>query len=121
MKKLLLFSFVLFLTSYSVKAQEDKPASEVNLVYCDLIVSHVSPTNKFAVQVDYGEAYSYMGQASERAIKDDKGKEIKFNSPIHALNYMIDKGWKLVQLDIVSSDKSGFVYYHYLLSKPKIM
>lgn len=114
MKKLTFVLFFALLTNFVANAQNAD-----NLIYCDLIVAHVAPSNKFAVQVDYGDAYSYLKQADERAIKDENGKKIEFNSPIHALNYMIDKGWKLVQLNIVQSDKSGFVYYHYLLSKKK--
>lgn len=87
MKNLAFISFFIVFTFLSVSAQDTN-----DLVYCNLMVSHQAPANKFFVQVDYGEAYSYLKQADERAIKDENGKKIEFNSPIHALNHMIEKG-----------------------------
>lgn len=114
MKKITLILLLALFTSHFLNAQNVE-----EVVYCNLIVAHQPPSNKFFVQVDYGEPYSYLKQADERAPKDENGKKIEFNSQIHALNYMIEKGWKLVQLNILTSDKTNFVQYHYLLSKKK--
>lgn len=114
MKKLTLILLLAIFSSFFVYAQEAE-----KIAYCNLIVSHQPPSNKFFVQVDYGEPYTMMKQADERAPKDEKGNKIEFNSQIHALNYMIEKGWKFVQLNILTSDKTNFVQYHYLLSKKK--
>ncbi|GAA4306511.1 hypothetical protein [Nibribacter koreensis] len=86
MKKLvLLFSLLVCLTS-TIKAQTPTPQRTEE--YCQ-----ITKTGKNTIRIDYGQELLY---GAESYIKDDKGKPMKFNSVIDALNYLNSKGWELV-------------------------
>lgn len=53
--------------------------------------------NKNSIELDDGS------NKNHKPIKNEKGKELKFNSLIGALNYMSLQGWELVETKPVTS------------------
>lgn len=64
------------------------------------------------VVVDLGQFQSVF---KAYYLLDENGKEIKFNSMVHAMNYMGERGWKFVQAYAIGG--GGKYVYHWLLYK----
>lgn len=93
-------------------------AQEPHKVYCELIgVSNLTGTS-IKINVDMGQPMKF-GKLNQRAIYDDNGEKIKFNSMIDALNYFGKLGWSFVQAYAISteSDTTQTDVYHYIMSK----
>ena len=93
-------------------------AQEPHKVYCELIgVSNLTGTS-IKINVDMGQPMKF-GKFNQRAIYDDNGEKIKFNSMIDALNYFGKLGWSFVQAYAISteSDTTQTDVYHYIMSK----
>lgn len=104
MKKLL-FTLVLIAGTISLYAE--------NYVYCELIATGKSLSNKIKVRVDYGQETSFWKGISY--MKDENGKNIEFNSMVDAMNYLGKQGWKFVQAYVVTDGRQNVC--HWLLQK----
>jgi hypothetical protein len=66
-----------------------------------IFVSGISKnTNgRIIVEVDYGQALktSLLKDNEQPRMKDDKGKNVEFNSMIEVINYFTKNGWDYVQ------------------------
>ncbi|MEZ4908215.1 MAG: hypothetical protein R2771_11395 [Saprospiraceae bacterium] len=88
MKKILLIS--IFIMSYTVVFSQIQDT--IQYKYCELsiISKPMSFSAKYYLTVNYG--YDEIWEA----IKDENGKNKEFKSIIQCLNYMGEKGWKLI-------------------------
>lgn len=86
--------------------------SSKNYVYCELVGTQGVFSSKVTVSIDFGQATGFF---SDKTLKDQNGKTIKFNSMVDALNYMGGQGWEFVQAFTIG-EKGSFVY-HYLMKK----
>ena len=113
MKKLLLFTFFLFMSTL-LFAQS--PSQAQQYIFCD-IVSARSPgllNSKITISVDFGQRTKLL---DDNRMRDPRsGQLIIFNSIVDALNFMSAQGWELVQVyvEVCESTSSS----HYLMKKP---
>ncbi len=89
-------------------------AQEPYKVYCELLGTGKLLSNKVTVIIDFGQETSFWNGASNQYLVDDKGKKIKFNSMVDAMNYMGKRGWKFEQAYVVTTSNQNV--YHWLLS-----
>lgn len=82
-------------------------------VYCELVGTTNFAQTKVTVEIDFGQARKVF-ERNQRLL-DEKGKPIKFNSMIDAMNYMGRMGWEFVQAYVATEGKSNV--YHWILKK----
>ncbi len=111
MKKAVLIIAISFFThlSFSQVFVQDVNINELDIEYVQLVGVNTSMFGvKIKVYVDYGQEAKLM---KADAIKDATGKTIKFNSMIHALNFMNENGWKYTNYtETIVSSKLRYVY-----------
>ena len=103
MKHVILISLFLA-ASLTANAQQDT----TTYVYCQIEV--IQGMNKFKVAYDFGQEYFWN---SERIIRDETGKEQKFNSVVDVINYMISKRWYYVDqysINLLGSPQLFFLF-----------
>ena len=100
--------------SLSVVTEECTTQPTTHSVYAELVGMGTFGFNKsITVNVDLGQ---YQSAAKNYTLLDEKGKAIKFNSMVAAMNYMGERGWKFVQVYTVR-DSSGSEVNHWLMYK----
>lgn len=115
MKKLLLVLAVALFSkvSYSQVFVEDVNINDLDIKYIQLVGYNTSMFGKkMEVMVDYGQKAKFM---KADGIKDSNGEKIKFNSMIHALNFMKSNGWEFV--NYTEAQVGRKVRFLYLLKK----
>ena len=117
MKKILIviaFAFITQLT-FSQVIVEDQNINELNIDYIELVGINTSLFGvKMKVYVDYGQPVKFLKADN---IKDGNGKTIKFNTMMHALNFLKENGWEYV--NYTESVIGSKLRYVYLLKKAK--
>ena len=107
--------FVLAITSNSVKSQSvfvnDQDINKLDIEYCELRVGQPLNPLKVKIFVDYGQKFSIKRQ---NIMTPDK-KIVKFNSAMHALNFMNKNGWNYVEQVAVQQGEN--TSYKYLMRK----
>lgn len=109
MRKIVLILFIAFL-QISAFAQEP----EYRTIYSELVGYSNLLGTKVTVEIDMGKSKGILGLNTSFLV-DEKGKPIKFNSMVDAMNYMGDKGWEFCQAYVVNSSNGGV--YHWLLKQ----
>ena len=101
MKNLLkLFTILsLLITSNLALAQEVSADGVKPYVYCQIVSSSITFSNKLNVNIDYGQERNFLG--IDLIKTEDNKRAIKFNSMIDALNYMSEQGWEFVQAYVI--------------------
>ena len=82
--------------------------------YCMIVGTKVPLKKKVTVQVDFGQGINGW-KPKESMLKDERGKPIKFESMIDALNYMSSQGWTFVDAYAVTAGSQNV--YHWIMSK----
>lgn len=87
--------------------------------YADLTYPLGGFNSKSKVVVDFGEnTYGWFKKAD--MLEDSTGKQIKFKSPVDALNWMSERGWELVQ-SYQSGEAQGLVsniiFQHFIMRR----
>jgi len=85
--------------------------NKLDIKYCELRVGQPLNPTKVKIFVDYGQAFSIKRQ---NIMTPDK-KVVKFNSPMHALNFMDQNGWSYVEQVAVQTGET--TTYKYLMIK----
>jgi hypothetical protein len=115
--KVLGLLFVLVIISSSAKSQSvfvnDQDINKLDLEYCELRVGQPFNPLKVKIFVDYGQKFSIKRQ---NIMTPDK-KIVKFNSAMHALNFMNKNGWTYVEQVAVQLGEE--TNYKYLMKKNK--
>ncbi len=73
--------------------------------------------NQISVQIDFGEDDNLWSTDERDKLIGNKNIEIKFNSMLDALNFMVERGWKLENAYGFTSGNKNI--YHWLISKKK--
>tara|TARA_B110000444_G_scaffold251243_1_gene278810 strand:- start:695 stop:1054 length:360 start_codon:yes stop_codon:yes gene_type:complete len=107
---LFVFSFSGSIFSQSVYVNETD-INKLDIKYCELRVGQPLNPTKVKIFVDYGQAFSIKRQ---NIMTPDK-KVVKFNSPMHALNFMDRNGWSYVEQVAVQAGET--TTYKYLMIK----
>ena len=81
-------------------------------VYCDMMAYSFWGIGKIRIILDMGDRKA--GQEFE-TICENNGKQKKFNTMMEALNYMGERGWKVIGTYYLESFKTPVI--HYLLEK----
>lgn len=114
MKKLIMLMLIsVFAIGVSSNVMAQEP--EKMRVYAELLgtgTNFLGLNKNVKVTVDLGQ---YQSASKSYTLKDEKGKDIKFNSMVAAMNYMGQRGWKLVQTYVLTVDKKEVC--HWLLYK----
>jgi len=86
-------------------------------VYCELIGKEAGMlAKKIEVGVDFGESKGLIESIiGTHSMKDDRGKILKFNSMIDALNHMGRNGWLFVNAYTITVKNDNI--YHYVMRK----
>jgi len=107
--KRILTTAILLIAFLSIQAQiSDSTKIEQ---YCQVVCTARMLSNKVTVDVDYGEFRALIG--SDKSIKDEEGKLVKFNGVVDALNFMGRQGWTLQNAYAMGNGGGGSVYHFY--------
>ena len=113
--KLIALSLCIFSFSGSVFSQSvfvnETDINKLDIKYCELRVGQPLNPTKVKIFVDYGQSFSIKRQ---NIMTPDK-KVVKFNSPMHALNFMDQNGWSYVEQVAVQTGET--TTYKYLMKK----
>lgn len=110
MKKNILLLILMLVSVLGLNAQN---SSET--VYCDIVGTEILFSNKITVDIDFGQKSSFWTDYKEKRLVDEKGKPIKFNSMIDALNFMAKLGWEFQQAYVVTANDQNVC--HWLMKK----
>jgi len=61
-------------------------------------------SNKVTIFIDYGQSVQGGSRQRMEVINPADGKRIRFNSVMHATNYLISNGWQYVEAMVLPSD-----------------
>ena len=115
MKKMILLAASLLLFAAAAFAQE--PAKPYK-VYCAFVSETRVLSYECEVDMDYGQEASSW--TTDRRLYDEKGKTLKFNSVMDAVNYLGRKGWVLEECSQVLTPTnvgSDNPSYRWIMSK----
>ena len=88
-------------------------------VYCELVsFTNGIFTNKVTVDIDFGQYTGFWTR--DRALIDEAGNDIVFNSILDAANYLAQRGWVFKQAYVIQSSTkgdSGTPYQHWIMAK----
>lgn len=132
MKKIILFSLIVFGLSDLMSAQAQtststEPATNPNAIrppvrtsrdstwleeYCSVIARGRLLSEEVTIAVDYGD-----NPNNRKRLRDKKGDVIKFSSVIDALNYQGEQGWRLVNAFPVSGANNSAPQYTYVFKR----
>jgi len=98
MKKLFFIALVLFTNNLFSQTINDKPISEIDVEYIQIVGNSRFMSDKVTIEIDFGQNTTYFSTTrKETIIKDASGNNIKFNSMIDAINFMSNQGYDFTQ------------------------
>ena len=114
-----LFAFIALISSSALFGQVVVNGVNINnleeVTMVRLIVQERFLSNQVVVFVDYGQSVQGAPRRNREVINPQDGRRIKFNSAIHAVNFMLDNGWEFVESLILPTEgranNSGDVQY----------
>ncbi|MBQ7869024.1 MAG: hypothetical protein IJ355_01635 [Prevotella sp.] len=110
MKKILIVLLSVLFSILGIKAQN---LPQKRPVYCNVMGYNFWGFGKVKVQLDMGRKTDIKGFD---ALYGEDGKKLKFNTMMQVLNYMGERGWRVVNTYyITESSKQNVI--HYLLEK----
>lgn len=117
MKKLLILSLIGF-TSYSfAQTVNDVPLKDIDVDYVQIIGTGRSLSTKVNVEIDFGQETKSISFKNGTNIKDERGRNMKFNSMMDALNFMSANGFSFQFAYTMNDEKDKAIYY--ILKKNK--
>lgn len=87
---------------------------DIDVPYILIVGTSQIFSNKLSIQVDFGQSTKFFG-TNNIQIRDEKGKLMKFNSMIDALNFFNTYGYKFVNAYVITIGNQNV--YHFLLEK----
>lgn len=102
---------IILLMAFSITAMAQENEGK-RAVYCDMMAYNFFGIGKVRIILDMGDRKS--GQEFETICEPD-GKQKKFNTMMEALNYMGERGWRVIETYFISEFKTSVI--HYLLEK----
>ena len=120
MKHLLFTLTFLFSLSSLSQTINGVPIDEIDTPYVQIVGAQRLMSAKLNISLDFGQNTKFFGNTrKESAILDANGKQVKFNSMVDALNFMVSNGYELKQAYAFVPDGGGGEVYHYLMKKIK--
>ena len=115
MKKFLIV--ILLFSSISVYTQtvNDTPVSEIDAEYVRIVGTSKLLSNKVQIELEFGQKVKFFTTGKETFIKDEKGKNIEFNSMVDALNFLGKYGYEFLTAYAININNQNV--YHYLMRK----
>ncbi len=108
--KRLLFISLLMIFSISVISQDIESKRPV---YCNVMGYNFWGFGKVKVQLDMGD---YTDQKGYDGIYEPNGKKKKFKTMMEVLNYMGERGWKVIDTYYIT-ELPGLHVIHFLMEK----
>jgi len=108
MKKLF-FAFALFFAA-STAAYSQVVVDGVNINNLEqvsmirMIAQERFLSTKVTIFIDYGQSIQGGSRQRMEVISPRDGKRVRFNSVMHAVNYLIDNGWSYVEAMVLPSE-----------------
>ena len=114
MKKILMILICAFSFTQTIN---DIPIYEIDTKYIQIVGTEGLLGKKVSIEIDYGqyELCKFFQKRKNLFIKDENGKDLKFNSMVGALNFMSKYGYDFINAYAISTGNSNV--YHYLLKK----
>ena len=114
--KFLILIFLIFSVFALSQTVNDKPLSEIDVEYVQIVGTSKLLSNKLTIEIDFGQEDKFFS-AKDTQLKDKDGKMLVFNSMIDALNFMSKNGYDFVNAYVITVNNQNV--YHYLLKKKK--
>lgn len=111
MKKIMyLLSFCIVSLSFA-QTVNDVPLKEIEVEYIQIIGTGRALSTKVNIEIDFGQETKSISFKNGTSIKDEKGRNIKFNSMMDALNFMSANGYAFQFAYTTNNDKDQAIYY----------
>ncbi len=108
MKKLIFAFLLLFGATTAATAQVVVDGVNINnleeVAMIRMIAQERFLSNKVTIFIDYGQSVQGGSRQRMEVINPADGKRIRFNSVMHATNYLISNGWQYVEAMVLPSD-----------------
>lgn len=111
MKKLFILSILSCTTLVFAQTVNDVPLKDIDVDYVQIIGTGRSLSTKVNVEIDFGQETKSISFKNETNIKDDRGRNVKFNSMMDALNFMSANGYVFQFAYTTNDEKDQAVYY----------
>lgn len=111
MKKLLTVSLISAMAFVSAQTVNDVPLKDIDVEYVQIIGTGRSLSTKVNVEIDFGQETKSISFKNGTNIKDERGRNVKFNSMMDALNFMSANGYAFQFAYTTNDDKDRAVYY----------
>jgi len=117
MKNLTLIAALCIAAPATAQTVNNTPLADIDAEYLEVKPSGKLFENTLNLVIDYGQrTKTFTSVEKESVLKDNSGKNMQFNSMVHALNYMHGLGYELVQVYPVPVNEKDNEY-HYILKK----
>jgi len=117
MKKLLILSLISFAPYSFAQTVNDVPLKDIDVDYVQIIGTGRSLSTKVNVEIDFGQETKSISFKNGTNIKDERGRNMKFNSMMDALNFMSANGFSFQFAYTMNDEKDKAIYY--ILKKNK--
>ncbi|MCJ8153275.1 hypothetical protein MKJ01_05805 [Chryseobacterium sp. SSA4.19] len=116
--KMLTFFVTLAMTQVAfAQTVNDVPIKDIDVDYIQIIGTGRSLSTKVNVEIDFGQETKSISFKNGTNIKDDRGRNMKFNSMMDALNFMSANGFSFQFAYTMNDEKDKAIYY--ILKKNK--
>ncbi|EJL68169.1 hypothetical protein [Chryseobacterium populi] len=95
----------------------DVPIRDIDVDYVQIIGTGRSLSTKVNVEIDFGQETKSISFKNGTSIKDERGRNMKFNSMMDALNFMSANGYSFQFAYTMNDEKDQAIYY--ILKKNK--
>lgn len=117
MKKLAILSLISFASYSWAQTVNDVPIKDIDVDYVQIIGTGRSLSTKVNEEIDFGQETKSISFKNGTNIKDERGRNMKFNSMMDALNFMSANGYTFQFAYTTNDEKDRAIYY--ILKKNK--
>lgn len=111
MKKLLILLLVVCTSRIWAQTVNDVPLRDIDVDYVQIIGTGRSLSTKVNVEIDFGQETKSISFKNGTNIKDERGRNMKFNSMMDALNFMSANGYSFQFAYTMNDEKDKAIYY----------
>jgi len=111
MKKLFTLSLISLSSLSFAQTVNDVPLKDIDVDYVQIIGTGRSLSTKVNVEIDFGQETKSISFKNGTNIKDERGRNVKFNSMMDALNFMSANGYVFQFAYTTNNEKDEAVYY----------
>jgi hypothetical protein len=90
------------------------PLKDIDVEYVEIVGTGRFLSTKVTIEIDFGQSQSIWNNKSTE-LKDVNGKDLKLNSMVDALNFMVANNYQFVTSYAITH--GGANVYHFLLRK----